>query len=60
MDHLENLDPRSYEAAVQRAVIHEAEMVVERAASGPTPMQQFTRSLFEQLRADNEDPDEEN
>ncbi len=52
MDHLENLDPRSYDAAVRRAVIHEAEMIVERAATGPTPMQRFTRNLFEQLRAD--------
>ncbi len=46
---VDNPDPRSYEAAVGWAAIREAERVVERAGSGPTPMQRFTKSLFEQL-----------
>ncbi len=42
-------DPRSYEAAVQWAVVREAERIVGRAADGPTSMQTFTKKLFEHL-----------
>lgn len=45
-------DPRSFDAAVQHAVVHEAERIVLRATEGPTPMQRLTRSLFDHLRPD--------
>jgi len=45
-----DLDPRSFEAAVQWRAVREAEQIVERAEHGPTPAQRFTRNLFAQLR----------
>lgn len=50
-----DLDPRSFEAAVQWRAVREAERVVERAAHGPSSMERFTTGLFGQLRQAIED-----
>ncbi|GAA0719382.1 hypothetical protein Drose_05710 [Dactylosporangium roseum] len=44
------LDPRSFEAAVQWRAVREAENIVYRAEHAPGPMERFTSSLFEQVR----------
>lgn len=48
-NYVENPDPRSYQAACDRAVVADAERIVLRAEHGPTPHEQFMKKLFEAL-----------